>query len=87
MNDDDQVKLRNELCSVLLPAIERKQVNLIEAAVAAMGAAAVVIACLPPDARAVLIEGIQAALPDHVAKRAAEIRDGRFDDMLARALN
>ncbi|MFG1267668.1 hypothetical protein V5F40_06860 [Xanthobacter sp. DSM 14520] len=56
----------------------------IHAAVACMGAAAVMIALLPPAQRDQIAEVIADGLAPTVEKRAAEILSGEFDDAMAR---
>lgn len=79
MSTAGQKALKEELVAACLRSLTAEQVNLIEAAVACMGAAAVVLGCLPPEAREAAAVELDGKLLEHANKRAAEIRSGEFD--------
>jgi hypothetical protein len=85
VSGENQHRLRDELLSVLSPYIHDRKVTEIKAAVAAMGALAVVCAILPKPARDKLVEELCDALGPHADKRATEIRSGDFDLKLERS--
>ncbi|HQS09492.1 MAG: hypothetical protein B7Y12_02075 [Rhizobiales bacterium 24-66-13] len=84
---DAQIELRDQILQLIQ---DRRFVGSVRssemhAAVACMGAAAVMIALLPTAVRGRLVEQMADALPIIVAKRAGEIVSGEFDEQMARS--
>jgi hypothetical protein len=67
--------LRDEICELVLAALD-DGVSAAEAAVACMGAAAIMTATMPPEIRAAMVEKAAKYFPQVVEKRAAELRAG-----------
>lgn len=74
-----QNELRNELCAIALRYLQANDVTIVEAAVACMGVAAVVLGCLPPAARETLALELDGKLLEHANHRAKQLRNGEFD--------
>lgn len=80
-----QNDLRADLCQAMLDAVTAPQgVTLSEAAVAGMGAVAIVLGAMAPAERAIVAQRITDNLLQHADKRAAEIRSGAIDRAMAR---
>ena len=79
----EQFTLRNELCAVLIKALMDERVTQIEAVVACMGAAAVVLGTCPPKMREQIALELDGKLLEHANQRAKEIRSGAFDREVA----
>ncbi len=79
MSTEKQTDLRQEMISSVLRAVEADEVTLIEAAVACMGTAAVVLGTFPLEAREQLALALEGKLLEHANRRAREIRGGEFD--------
>jgi hypothetical protein len=78
--------LRDEILHMALPHIG-PSLSEITVSVEIMGAAAVVIALLPTEARKKVTEMLIEALPHHIEQRAREIASGAFDDEMSRRTN
>jgi len=75
-----QAELRDELLTVVLRYAGANRVTTIEAAIACMGACAVVIGAMHPNARAQVAESVTENLLDHANQRAKQIRSGELDN-------
>lgn len=85
MSTHEQLQLRDQLCRLLMDYVgdaDPPQPRMIEAIVASMGAAAVMMGCLEPAAREIVALEIDGKLLDHANKRAIEIRSGSFDEAI-----
>ena len=80
---EQQNVLRNELCATLIAALTSRRVTQIEAVVACMGAAAVVLGTCKPELRERLAVELDGKLLEHANQRAKEIRSGAFDREVA----
>lgn len=85
MSQSGQSALRNELCAIVLAALTAKRVTQVEAVVACMGIAAVVLGTLPQNCREALALEIDGKLLEHANRRAKEIRSGEFDRTVGNA--
>jgi len=74
-----QHRLRTELCKTVLLRLSDGDVTPVEAVVACMGVAAVVLGTFPPKARERLALELDGKLLEHANQRAKEIRSGEFD--------
>ena len=82
---DPQMELRDVFLRTAMAAVDLGNAKiLVEAAVAAMGAAAVFISMLPKDSRDTVIGQICEALPKSVRQRSREIESGLFDQHMDR---
>ncbi|SEG58837.1 hypothetical protein [Bosea lathyri] len=82
---DPQMELRDVFLRTAMDAVDLGNAkNTVEAAVAAMGAAAVLIAMLPRQSRDTVIAQICEALPKSVRQRSREIESGLFDRQMDR---
>lgn len=80
-----QIDLRDTFLRTALQSVDLGNAKVaVEAAVAAMGAAAVFIAMLPERSREGVIEQICEALPRAVEIRSREILSGEFDRHMER---
>jgi hypothetical protein len=79
MLTDTQTDLRNALAEKLLDAITDKRVNVVQAYVACIGAAAIVLAVLPEESREALVDATEGTILAHANKRAVEMRSGALD--------
>lgn len=80
-----QNRVRNQVCELVFPFVESKQLSYVEAATACFGATAVFLALLKPEARELLSRELEANLLDHANKRAADLRSGAFDADISRS--
>lgn len=83
---DAQIEIRDAILDLIqdhrfLGSVPMSEMH---AAVACMGAAAVMVALLPRAVRVRLDDDLAAALPDLVDARATEIESGEFDDAMDR---
>lgn len=72
-----QTALRDELAVLVLEAVRARNVDLVEAATACMGAAAIMLACLPPESADDAAEFLAGGLHASVKARAREIGRNR----------
>ena len=71
--------LRADMEAVLLRHIESGSVNLVDAAVAAMGAAATCLGAMPALARKIAVDSLCSSLGKHADRRAMQINLGEAD--------
>ena len=87
----EQIELRDDLLDHILPWAQSHPIGptdaAIEAAMACMGAAAVIIGVMPEDSREVIAEMVTDNLLAHANHRAEEMRSGAFDDQQTRIRN
>lgn len=82
---EPHIGLRDSFLRTAIHAVDLGDARVtVEAAVAAMGAAAVFIAMLPEQSRESVIEQICEALPRHVEARSRELMSGEFDRHMER---
>lgn len=79
---DGQIEMRNELTAIAFKYLESEKINIVQAYIACIGAAAICAAILPDKSRERLIEATEGTLLAHANKRAQEIRSGAFDSEL-----
>lgn len=79
MSGAGQSRLRTELCKTVLARLVDGDVTNVEAVVACMGVAAVVLGTFPPAARERMALELDGKLLAHANQRAKEILSGEFD--------
>ena len=86
MSGPGQIELRNAITSLCFDALDKGGVetcNIVETFVACIGAAAIVLAVMPPVARERLATEAEGSLLRHANARAAQMRSGELDAELA----
>ncbi|MFO1081892.1 MAG: hypothetical protein U1E23_14835 [Reyranellaceae bacterium] len=88
MTEEEQIQLRDTILAHVFPMVAAPTPRAIASATAAcVGAAAVVVALLPDEARRSAVLQLVQFLPLAAEKRAREIRSGKFDRDLHRRRN
>lgn len=81
-NDGANALLRNGLLVHVMAALERKEVNIVEAVVACVSTAATCLTTFPPAQHEALPDHLDGVFLKHVNKRPAQIQDGTVERQL-----